>query len=107
MQFGLLAVLVLFMIGTFTEQAIYSTNNIFHIGVFLIAWPFVFMLQLIPRLLARKRCRAADEAGLMLCSRCEYPIKPQAEPVPCPECGVVRSAAEHQKVDEDWRFWVK
>jgi uncharacterized paraquat-inducible protein A len=66
-------------------------------------------LEMIPvHLFARRFRKRYDEAksrGCTLCSRCEYEIPETQEKVACPECGVVRSAKEHQEVLESWNLW--
>lgn len=54
-----------------------------------------------------KRYAEAKARGRMLCSRCEYEIPETREKVACPECGVVRNAAEHRDVLESWNLWKK
>jgi hypothetical protein len=70
-------------------------------------FPLLFLVQFVPRALAHRRYVAAQKMGLILCSSCEYPIPFSSTPTQCPECGCVRSGQEHQKMDENWRFWVK
>jgi predicted RNA-binding Zn-ribbon protein involved in translation (DUF1610 family) len=53
----------------------------------------------------KKRFEEAKLRGRTLCSRCEYEIPDTQDKVPCPECGIVRSNAEHREVLESWNLW--
>lgn len=65
----------------------------------------LIMVRQVRRL--KERVDEAQSRGFILCSQCEYQIPETLGKAACPECGVVRSAAEHRKVDEDWGFWLR
>lgn len=69
MQIGLLAVLILFVLVVMMADSKGFPINVLRGDVILIIWPFVFLTQVLPELLARKRYVAAKEAGLILCSK--------------------------------------